>query len=232
MEQWITFAKGPLFAVTFLIMLLGLVRLAVVQIYSVIAGKGRRLRKAPWKKIIGDALSWIVPIKHLIPGTKVFSTVSFFCHVGLIAVPVFLSSHIVLWEGFLGFNLPEIGLALADILTLFTIATLIILLVFRIFSPRLRSMSRKMDYVLLVAILIPFTSGYLALHPEYNPLAWNTIFLIHLLSSELLFVLIPFTKLAHMVLFAFDRISGIHWQLRPGAGSKVAETLYGEEARV
>ena len=56
--------------------------------------------------------------------------------------------------------------------------------------------------------------------------------LIHLLSAELLFVLIPFTKLAHIVLFFFDRISGLHWQLRPGAGDQVAEALYGEEARV
>jgi hypothetical protein len=56
--------------------------------------------------------------------------------------------------------------------------------------------------------------------------------LTHVLSAELLFVLIPFTKLSHIVLFFFDRISVLHWQLRPGAGEKVAEVLYGEEARV
>jgi hypothetical protein len=45
-------------------------------------------------------------------------------------------------------------------------------------------------------------------------------------------VLVPFTKLAHVVLFAFDRISAVHWQLTPGAGDKVAEALFGDEARV
>ena len=56
--------------------------------------------------------------------------------------------------------------------------------------------------------------------------------LVHLLSGELLLVLIPFTKLAHVVLFFFDRVSGLHWQLRPGAGDAVAQALYGKEARV
>ena len=232
MEQWIEFAKGPLFAFTFLIMILGLARLVLIQVYSLLTGKGRRLRNAPWRRIIGDAASWVVPVRHLIPGTKFFSAVSYLFHIGVLVVPLFLADHIVLWENFLGIGLPEIGYGLADFLTLFTIACVLILFAFRLFSRRLRSMSRRADYGLLVAVLIPFLSGYLALHPSYNPFPWNVMMLTHLLSAELLFVLIPFTKLAHIVLFFFDRISGLHWQLRPGAGDKVAEVLYGKEARV
>jgi len=232
MEQWIEFAKGPLFALTFLIMVLGLIRLVIIQIYTISAGKGRKLRNTLWKKIIIDTLSWVIPVRHLIPGTKIFSIVSFLCHIGIILVPLFLASHIVLWESFLKFDLPQIGFGLADFLTLFSIACLIILLGFRIFSSRLRAMSKTMDYILLINILIPFIAGYLALHPNINPFSWNTVMLIHILSAEILFVLIPFTKLAHIVLFIFDRISGIHWQLRPGAGDRVAETLYGKEAKV
>ena len=93
-------------------------------------------------------------------------------------------------------------------------------------------MSRRADYALLVAVVVPFISGFLARHPAYNPFPWDVMMLFHLLSAEMLFVLIPFTKLAHIVLFFFDRISGLHWQLRPGAGDKVAEVLYGKEARV
>ena len=68
--------------------------------------------------------------------------------------------------------------------------------------------------------------------PNVNPFSWQVTMLIHVLSAELLFVVIPFTKLAHIVLFAFDRVSAVHWQLRPGAGDKVAEALFGKEARV
>jgi nitrate reductase gamma subunit len=232
MEQWIDFAKGPLFAFTFLVMVIGLARLVVIQVYSLLAGKGRRLQKAPWRKILAEAASWVLPIRHLIPGTKFFSIVSFLFHIGIIVVPLLLADHVVLWEGFLGTNLPEIGYGVADFLTLFTIACMLVLLGFRIFSAPHRAMSMRLDYILLLAILAPFVSGFFASHPGYNPFPWDVMMLIHLLSAELLFVLIPFTKLAHIVLFFFDRISGIHWQLRPGAGDKVAEALYGEEAGV
>ncbi len=232
MEQWIEFAKGPLFALTFLIMLLGLIRLAVIQVYSIIARKGRRLKNVPWKKIFLEAMSWVVPVRHLIPGTKIFSIISFLCHIGLILVPLLLADHIILWEGFLGINLPQIGYGVADILTIFTIACIIVLFGFRMFSSRLRSMSKKSDYIILIAVFLPFVTGYMAAHPSANPFSWQVTMLLHLLSAELLFLVIPFTKMAHIVLFFFDRISAIHWQLRPGAGDKVAETLYGKEARV
>jgi nitrate reductase gamma subunit len=232
MEQWIEFAKGPLFALTFLIMLLGLARLAITQIYCLITGKGRRLMNAPWRKIGKEALSWVVPVRHLIPGTKFFSVVSYLFHIGIIIVPLFLADHIALWEDFLGINLPSIGYILADFLTLFTIACILVLLGFRLFSGRHRAMSMPMDYALLIFIFLPFSTGFLAMHPSLNPFPWDVMMLTHLLSAEFLFVIIPFTKLAHIVLFAFDRISAVHWQLRPGAGDQVAEALYGKEAKV
>ena len=232
MEQWIEFAKGPLFALTFLIMILGLARLVVIQLYSLITGKGRRLMNAPWRKIGREALGWVIPVRHLIPGTKFFSVISYLFHIGIIIVPLFLADHIVLWEKFLGVNLPSIGYFLADFLTLFTIACILFLLGFRVISRRHRAMSMPMDYILLLLVFLPFSTGFFALHPAINPFPWDVVMLIHLLSAELLFVIIPFTKLAHIVLFAFDRISAVHWQLRPGAGDKVAEALYGKEGKV
>ncbi len=232
MDTWIEFAKGPLFAITFLIMLLGLLRLVIIQMYTLLVHKGRRLRNAPWRDIIKETVTWAVPFKHFIRGTRVFSTVSFLFHIGILIVPIFLAAHIVLWEEFLGVNLPAIGQDLADWLTLGTIGCLIVLVGHRMFIRRIRAMSRPIDYILLIMVLLPFASGYLAAHPSANPLPWNAMFLIHLLSAEVLFVLIPFTKLAHIVLYFFDRISAVHWQLRPGAGDKVAEALFGKEARV
>ena len=232
MQAWIDFARGPLFALTFLIMVLGLLRLLVIQIHSLAQGKGRRLRNAPWKKILTDAGSWVVPIRHMIPGTRVFSSFSFLLHIGLILVPLFLADHAVLWSRWLGLDLPSLSPLLADGLTLLTILCAGVLLGCRIFIERHRMTSRRMDYLLLPIILLPFVSGFLASHPGLNPVPWEAMMLTHLLSAELLFVLVPFTKLAHVVLFFFDRISQVHWQLRPGAGKRVARALFGEEARV
>ncbi len=232
MEQWISFAKGPLFAFSFMVMLLGLLRLVIVQIYSLVLNKGRRLRNVPWKKIAVEATSWAVPVKHLIPGTRFFSITSYLFHIGVIAVPVLLTDHIVLWESLVGYNLPAIGRGLGDILTLFTLACVVALFACRLFIGRLRAMSMFMDYALLILIFVPFASGYLASHPNVNLFSWESMMLVHLLSSNLLLIAMPFTKLSHVVLFFFDRISQLHWQLRPGAGDQVAEALYGKEARV
>lgn len=232
MEWWIDFAKGPLFAITFLIMLLGLARHVVIQIYYLFFAKGARLKNAPWKKIFGDMITWIIPVGHLIKGTIVFSILSFVFHVGVILLAVFLVDHIVLWEDFLGIGLPAIGRSVADYLTLMTIGCILGLLACRIFILRLRAMSTTMDFFILVLMLLPFVFGFMAGHPGLNPFSWEFAMLGHLLSAELLFVIIPFTKLAHIVLYFFDRLSPIHWQLRPGAGDKVAEALFGKEARV
>lgn len=232
MEWWIDFAKGPLFAITFMIMALGLMRHVLLQVYSLFISKGKRLRNAPWKKIIQETVTWAFPFKHLVKGTRLFSVVSIIFHITVIIVSVFLIDHIVLWEGLLNLDLPAIGRGLADILTIITMVSIILLLGCRIFIGRLRAMSRPLDYVILIMVFLPFFFGYLAGHANVNPFSWNFAFLMHLLSAELLFVIIPFSKMAHIVLFFFDRISAVHWQLRPGAGTKVAEALFGKEAKV
>ena len=232
MDQWIDFAKGPLFAFTFLIMILGLARHFIIQFYSIFISKGKQLKNVSWKRIFLDMSSWMIPVKHLIKGTRVFSTVSFIFHVAAIIVSVFFIDHIALWENYFGVNLPSIGRALADIFTLTTIGCILILIACRIFVRRQREMSKKLDYILLTMVLLPFLFGFFAGHPSFNPLPWNTSMLIHLLSAEALFIAIPFTKLSHIVLYFFDRLSPVHWQLKPGAGDKIAEALFGKEAKV
>jgi nitrate reductase gamma subunit len=232
MDEMLEFARGPLFALTLGIMVLGLGRLILIQAYTLARGKGRRLRDAPWRKIIGETVTWAIPLPHLIRGTIVFSSASFTLHIGLIVVPLLLADHIALWERSLGVSLPSIGRGLADVLTVVTLFCLLVLLGSRIFTRRLRAVSSTMDYLLLVVIFVPFASGFMASHPGFNPLSWRAAMLVHVLSAELLFVLVPCTKLAHVVLYAFDRISAVHWQLRPGAGERVARALFGEEARV
>lgn len=232
MDAWIEFAKGPLFVVTFLVMILGLARQVFLQVYFLTVKKGRRLKEVPWRNMARDTLSWAVPVRHIEPGTGVFSAASFLMHIGIVLVPLFLVDHVALWSGFLGVPLPYLGRGVADVLTILTIICGLLLLVYRTFKTRHRLVSQPSDYFLLVVVLLPFIAGFMASHPGVNPFPWEAMMLTHLLSAELLFVLIPFTKLAHVVLFFFDRISAVHWQLRPGAGDKVAEALSGREVRI
>jgi len=232
MQSVTDFARGPLFAVAILVFVLGMGRHVVLQVHGLLANKGRRLQRVSWLRMMRESLGWVVPLRHLVRGTVFVSLTSFLFHVGALLVPLFYAGHVVLWQRFLGIGLPAIGRVTGDVLTLSTCACCLFLLCFRAVVPRARHLSRFGDYLVLVAIFVPFATGFMAAHPRFDPLPWTGMYLVHILSAEVLLVAAPFTKLSHIVLFAFDRISLVHWQLRPGAGDRVAEALYGGEARV
>jgi nitrate reductase gamma subunit len=115
---------------------------------------------------------------------------------------------------------------LADILTIVAIATSVILFVRRVSTRMTRKLSRPQDYVLPLLIVLPFITGYLAMHPASNPFSYNPTMLVHVLSSNLLLVLIPFSKLSHVALFpATQLVSEMGWHLVPGGGSGVVLAL-------
>lgn len=232
MKDWLELAQGPLFALSFLVMVLGLGRHVLLQVHALARKSGPRLRLVPWRTLASDSLGWAVPFRHLIRGTIVMSAASFLFHLGAVLVPLFFEGHVVRWEAFLGVALPAIPRIAADALTLLAIGCLLTLVGYRTFVQRARDLSRASDYLLLLLILTVFVSGYLALHPAANPLPWQTMMLIHVLSADCLLVAVPFTKLSHVVLFFFDQLSPVHWKFRPGSGDRVAEALFGKEARV
>lgn len=226
------FVKGPVFKFSFILMILGLVRLAALTIWGTVRAVGRTNDKnVPYGKLIKETLSWLFPIKHVSQSRVVFSIASFIFHIGLIIVPLFFLDHILLWRSGTGVSWPSIPRLIADILTITTIAGGLYLLGNRIFDRNTRFISKFIDYFLLVLILAIFATGYIASRP-YNPLAYNTTMFIHVICGNLIFILIPFTKLAHCLLFPIVRIaSNIAWRFPARAGEKINKTLYGEEIR-
>lgn len=227
-------AKGPLFVLTFSFMVLGLARRFISQL-SQFRRSIRRLanRDVAVGRNVRESLLWLVPLRHLYRNRPIVSLTSFVFHVGLLVVPVLLTHHIDLWRSSLGIAWPGIGPGLADALTLLTLAGALVLLGFRTVDDAGRALSAPGDYLLLVAVVLPFLSGFMAMHPTYNPFSYDAVMLVHVLSSEALFVLLPTTKLSHAVLFVFDRFSSdVFWKMPEGAGERVAEELYGQERRV
>ena len=229
MDDFLSFARGPLFSACILFMVIGLARHVILRTRDLIRVRSRTpKRDVPWRQVFRSSAEWAFPVKHLLRETPVLSISSVLFHVGLLVVPLTLAEHARLWERGLGVSLPVLGAGVADTLTLLTIATGVMLLSVRIFRRPARELSRLSDYLLLIITILPFVSGYLAVHPAGAPFAYRTLMLIHVLSANLLFLLVPVTKLAHVVLFPFDRLSGdIFWRLVPGAGERVCETLHG-----
>ena len=229
MEQWLEWARGPVFRACFVIMLLGLARSVVlntVSIVSLIYQSRKNGRPVAWGPVFTATLQWMFPVKKGFESRSVFSITSMLFHICIIITPIFLGAHILLWERGLGISWPALGNLAADYLTLLAILTGVLLFVQRVGASASRAISRGQDYFLPVLLIVPFVSGYLAMHPHLNPFGYTGTMLVHVMSANLIFLLIPFTKMSHVALFPGTQlISEMGWHLKPGAGDQVAIAL-------
>jgi hypothetical protein len=221
------FARGPLFIASLMLMVLGLGKLVVLEILEMAgAWIGMRDRNIPWSQNLKTFFAWLFPVRLLPRIRPVMSFTSFFFHIGLIIVPIFLAEHVRLWERGIGFAWPSLGRGVADFLTLLTMVTCLVLLGMRVFHAPTRALSGFWDYSLL------FATGFAMVHPSWLILEWNTMMLIHVLSAEAVFALLPFTKLSHVVLFPFNRVSSdFFWRFPADGPDRVAAALHGENVK-
>lgn len=226
MDGWLRFAMGPLFWTAFTFMVVGLLRQVVLAIW----GGARVYQRAgdryiPVAQVLGNTLKWLIPFDRL-RNRWLYSLTTFLLHVGVILVPLFLAGHIALWEKALGISWPALPNSVATILTLVVMATVLAVLLQRMAAKDSRALGRFQDYALPLFIALPFLTGFLVMHPAWNPFSRDPVLLAHILSAEFLFVLVPLTKLSHMILLPFTQIiSELAWHFPPDAGSRVAVTL-------
>lgn len=228
LEYWLGLARGPLLKLALLAMILGLARHFLLQLWEL----SWSYRKAgdtfiQWRLVLGRNLMWLLPWRYLRRHERVlYNFTSFLFHIGVILVPLGLAGHVAIWKQELGVSWPVLPSTAADIITIVTILALVGLLAGRAANSASRQLSRSEDWLLPVCCLLPFVSGLLVAHPESSPFAAQQVYLVHLLSAELLLVLVPFSKLAHMVLFWSSQTSTeLGWRFVPGAGHQVRVTL-------
>jgi len=147
-------------------------------------------------------------------------------HIGLLLVPIFLFAHVQLWEKAIGVAWPTLPKRWADWLTLATVICALALVIGRVFSRSSNFISRKQDYLWPALLSIPFATGWVCSNAEVTPAAYQVFMLLHILSGETIFVLIPFTKIAHCVLQPLSQlISNLAWRFPAGTDDDVCATL-------
>lgn len=226
MESWLAWARGPCFwfACTFLVLgLLRHVALTAWEIHRAVRRAGDR--SIPYGKLAVVTLKWLFPFDKM--GDRwMYSAATFAFHVSILVAPIFLAGHIELWRRGLGISWPAIPNVLADVLTIMAILTAAILIIERVSAKDSRFLSRFQDYALPLLVAVPFASGFLVMHPAWNPFAFEATLLVHVMSANLLLVLIPTTKLSHCVLLPTTQlVSEVGWHFTPDAGSRVAAAL-------
>ncbi len=236
-ESQLAWARGPLFVFSFIIMVLGIARLIVLTDINIVRSIYRASdKRLPIKTLMVTTLRWLFPFRQVTKQSQNrlwYSIVSILFHAGLILTPLFLGAHLLLWKRGTGISWPGLPNSGADILALLTVVTGLLLIIGRVTNPFSRKLSRFQDFFLPPLLLVPFISGFLAMHPLLNPLSYQLMMLFHVLSGDAILMLIPFTKMSHFILLpASQLISEIGWHFPADMGENVGITLHKETERI
>ena len=202
------FVEGPLLWIAFLTFFIGSILRAALFL-SVSRKRDKIIYQYfSWKYVLATFGRWLLPLNKDVVKNPIFTILGYMFHICLIVVPIWFSGHISLWEeSRFEWSWTPIPDGLADRMTLIFLAIALFFLLRRIVSADIRLLSTFSDYLLIVVVAMPFITGYFLTNGTVDNIGFlgENIQLIHMLSGELMLILIPFTKLSHFVLFFFSR---------------------------
>ncbi len=210
-----SFVEGPLLWIAFLTFLVGSA-LRLLFFITLSTKKDKPVyRYFSFKWMSLSILRWLLPLNVDLKKTPVFTILGYVFHICLLAVPIFFSAHVTLWQesrfGWSWWQMPDNW---ADWMTLTLIAITLFFIVRRIVLAEVRIITTASDYLLLIVCALPFITGYINTHPDGSVYAWTTSVLpfygqytttLHILTGELMLILVPFSKLSHWILFFVSR---------------------------
>lgn len=203
MHDFYNFVTGPLAWVAFIIFIVGSLYRLINMIILVNKKEKMIFAYMSWKYSLRSILHWITPFATVsMKKHPAMTIVSFAFHICLIITPIFLLSHIILWDESWNISWWSLPGNIADIMTIIVIAACIFFLVRRLKLPEVQFVTSASDYVLLAIVAAPFITGFLAYHQWFG---YKFILILHIISGEIMLAAIPFTRLSHMLFSAFTR---------------------------
>lgn len=212
------FVEGPLLWFAWLVFIFG--SLTRLVIFFVVASQRDKVifEHFNLKYVLLTWLRYLFPFNQTVAKSPLYSLLGYIFHFCLLAVPIFIIEHVIYWEeytrwGWSWWTLPETW---AEAMVLAVIFIGLFFLIRRVVLPEVRIISSARDYLLLVVTVLPFLTGYLSVHyPDSAFLEAIRIRMLHILSGELMLILIPLTKLSHFLLFFVSRmVIGLEWGRR------------------
>lgn len=202
--EFLSWVRGPGFQIATVILVAGvLIRLLEI----LLLGRKANLAEAKGSEM-SSGLRTIVtrslPADSATFKRSTFVIVSgYIFHLGLFVIILFFAPHILLIKDIIGFGWPSIPTQIVDALTVVTIITLLVILVNRFSNRVLRYLTNFEDLLVWFVTIAPLVTGYMAFHRIGSTAP--TLLAIHILSVELLMVVLPFTKLMHAFTLFFAR---------------------------
>jgi len=213
------FIRGQLVSIALIIFILGLI-FQVIQFFKLTKKKEWVYPPLEIKPVKKSARQWVDTCLASLNGTlwktdPLMTMMTSVFHVFLIGVPIFLLGHNILLDQSWGLSLWSLPESITDVLTLVILICVAFFLARRLFLARVRAITTLYDYVMLLIVLAPFLTGYLAYHQWFD---YDTVMTLHILAGEVMLITLPFTKLGHMLFFFLYRfLIGNEYSFAKGA---------------
>lgn len=196
------FVRGPLALIAFIVFFAG----SIYRIAYMLKGVRKDKIVFPhmsWKHSLASLVHWLIPFNNQYMRRRpIFTVVTFAFHICLVIGPLLLLGHVMLIEESWNISWWTLSETLVDWMTVVVIAGAGFFLYRRLSDPVVKNVTDSSDYILLAITVLPFITGFVAYHQLF---AYKTMLIIHILAGEVMLVAIPFTRLSHMLFFAFTR---------------------------
>lgn len=196
------FVSGPLVWIAFIVFIGGM----IYQFLRMLITAKKDKVIYPYMSLkygLRSLLHWIVPFAGRNMRMRYEMTiVTFAFHVCLVLLPIFLTAHVVMFSSAWGPGWVTLSSTTADALTIVVILAVVFFLIRRLMLPEVRYVTFASDYVLLAVAAAPFVTGFIA---RMQWLDYYSMLIIHMIAGCLMLMVIPFTRLSHMLFFPFTR---------------------------
>ncbi len=198
MNSFYSFITGPLAWIAFIVFFGGLIY-KFVRLVNLARHKDPFIFNYMSPKFgLRSILMWSIPFvprnSRLQPVMTVFT---FAFHICALLAPIFLMAHVMMLKDGIGLSWPTLPDGVADVMTWIVLVSLGYFLYRRLMVPEAKFVTTPADFLLLAVVAAPFLTGFLAYHQIFD---YKWMITLHVLSGELMLMLIPFTWLSHMML--------------------------------
>ncbi len=195
------FVSGPLVWIAFIIFFAGMIYQLATMLSM--AKKDKVYSYMSAKYSLRSLAHWTTPFGARNMRKRYETTiVTFAFHICLILTPIFLAAHVLMFSFSWGPKWLAFSAAGANWLTVIVILASLFFLVRRWMLPEVRFVTDPSDYLLLLVAAAPFITGFMATRQWFD---YETMVILHMISGSVMLMVIPFTRLSHMLFFPFTR---------------------------
>jgi NAD-dependent dihydropyrimidine dehydrogenase PreA subunit/nitrate reductase gamma subunit len=193
--DFLAFAEGPLLWIVFALFGTGLFLRTVFFILSIIRRRPTLEPHSAFNASPFLLLRLLLPFHNAIVKKPLFALLRYAFHICLFVVPIWFSSHIILWdESRFEWYWTPIPDEWADAMTLILLGLCCYFLLRRIIFSNIRRNTSIGDYLFIILTALPFLTGYFLTHGSLDHIDFFKTYMwyFHVLSAEAMLVMMVF----------------------------------------